>query len=176
MKVLFTADWQADFESLDLCRLASKEVLEICKDRHLNALVVAGDLKRAYNPIDTRIIQFWMDFIHQATKQGLKVVLVLGNHDRVGMYQEAQNWFPILERAGATVVHSGPMHISVKDGELFCLPFTSSVETTRKWAAELKHMHRDYGSDRVLVFHNDISGCSYNMLGQRSAGNLIVSD
>jgi DNA repair exonuclease SbcCD nuclease subunit len=175
MRLLFLSDVQADFESLDLCEQMAEEVLEICRERSLEGFVVAGDLKRVYNPADLRVVHFWMNFISRAKRADLRVILVLGNHDRIGMYVEAQNWFPILREAGAEIVHKGPKRINVKNGELYCLPFTSSAETTRKWSSELKDLTYS-DANCVLVFHQDISGCAYNVLGQQSEGKLKVHD
>lgn len=176
MRLLLTADWQADWETLDLCEQAANEVLTLCDENHLSAIVVAGDLKRAYNPIDTRVIQFWMDFIHRAVEQGLSFFIDLGNHDRVGMYSEAQNWLPILQRAGATVIHQRPKRIPVGSGMLYFLPFSSSTETTRKWAEQLSESVSSDEVTSILIFHNDLLGCSYNVLGHASTARLKPSD
>jgi len=176
MKLLFVSDVQADFESLDLCEQMASEVLSICSEHKLEGFVVAGDLKRVYNPADLRVVHFWMNFIKRAVRQELRVILVLGNHDRIGMYVEAQNWFPILREAGAEIVHKGPQRINVQGGGLYCLPFTSSVETTRRWASELTRMQMEHSPNRVLVFHQDISGCSYSVLDRPSESKLKADD
>src|SRR5882724_6206469 len=171
MRLLFTADVQAEFDNLDLCQQVGEDILRICKEKNLDRFVVAGDLKRAYNPVDVRVTNFWMDLIYTACKI-LEVYIVLGNHDRVGMYSEAHNWFPSLAKAGARIAADGPAIF----GPLFCLPFCSSVETTKRWAKQLAKAAKRVNGTKVLVFHNDLKGCAYNALGNKSEARLKVSD
>lgn len=174
MRILISADWQSDFDNLDLCEKAAKDVLRICKERNLTAVVIAGDLKKQYNPVDLRVTHFWMDFISQLRKQGRQVILVLGNHDRLGMYSEAQNWMPILERAGASVVHKAPRVTPIGwKGVLSCVPFSSSTETSREW---FKTAANRGGANSILIFHNDLLGARYNLLGQSSPARLKPTD
>jgi len=174
LKLLVTADWQADWENLDLCRKAAEEVLSLVKEHELDYVIFAGDLKRHYNPVDVRVTQFWTDFLAELDLT-TKAFLLLGNHDRVGMYSEATNWLPILHRAGATPIHQGARVFS-RDGTSLCfLPFSSSREKTKRWANELsKNMPTN--RQNVLFFHNDIRGCKYNVLGAASTGKLTSND
>src|ERR1019366_8872860 len=141
----------------------------------LEGFVAAGDLKRQYNPIDVRVVIFWQNFIRRAMEQSLRVILVMGNHDRVGMYLDAQNWLPVLRESGAEIVHKSPKRIGVENGTLYCLPFNSNIETTKKWAKELA-AERTGDAKAVLVFHNDLLRCSYNVLGHKSDGKLRIDD
>src|SRR6266550_4471803 len=103
MKGLFTADWQAEWGVLDICTQAWTQVLEICVEKELEFICIAGDLKRAYNPVDVRVVHFWQRAIAKARKINLRVIVANGNHDRIGQYDDQQNWLPILRRAGAEV-------------------------------------------------------------------------
>ena len=67
MRWLFTADFQAEWENLDLCHAAWSQILDICRERELEGVAFLGDLKRAYNPVDIRVTQFWQELIVQAT-------------------------------------------------------------------------------------------------------------
>ena len=86
MKLLFTSDWQSDFENLDLCERAAEDVLNLCAAHELEGFVVAGDLKQRRNPVDVTGYPI-LDAVHQASERGniFGVILVLSNHDRVGM-------------------------------------------------------------------------------------------
>jgi hypothetical protein len=66
VRVLFTADWQADFMNLDLCDKAWDEVLQICQKRKLTHIIVAGDLKHSYNPVDIRVVHWWVQATDKA--------------------------------------------------------------------------------------------------------------
>src|SRR5689334_10809079 len=117
MKILITGDFQAEWQNLDLCERAWTEILSIATARKLTAVVVAGDLKRVYNPVDVRVVKWWQRAIDRAKKRGLDVIAALGNHDRVAQYAEMDNWFPILRRAGAICIDK-PQEVYVRGGQL----------------------------------------------------------
>ena len=59
MRGLFSADWQGEWSNLGLCSQALNHVIEIAKERRLEFVCFCGDLKRAYNPIDARVVMWW---------------------------------------------------------------------------------------------------------------------
>ena len=91
MRILITADWQAEWSCLPQCRQALCQIKLLVKQYDIEAVVIAGDLKAAYDPVQIRVIQFWQGAIHQLRKLGVRVLVLLGNHDRIGMYSDAQN-------------------------------------------------------------------------------------
>ena len=166
MRILVTGDFQADFDNLHLCEQAWTQILEYTQRRKMDAIVVAGDLKRVYNPVDARVSNWWVNAISRAVKQdGLSVILNLGNHDRVGQYTDAVNWFPVMRKAGAICIDKGPKVIEVGDGQLAMLPFCSNKKVLRQWAEDL---HQWVSKNAILIFHEDLKGCSYNQLGRAS--------
>src|SRR5579864_2836287 len=173
MSVLITGDLQAEWSNLDLCQQAWDQVLSICDKRHIKIIVVAGDHKRQYNPIDARVALWWQRAIRTAKKKGIVVICVLGNHDRVGQYTDSVNWLPILRRAGA-ITFDKPGVYDAKKYRIFILPF-SGVDTTRRNAKELLRENPDKRKD-ILIFHQDIKGAQYNAFGQRSDSVLRCSD
>ena len=169
MRALITADWQTDWDNLHLCEQAWAEVLNYSQRRKMDAIVVAGDLKRVYNPIDGRVTNWWTSAISRAVARGIKVVLNLGNHDRVGQYTDAVNWFPVMRKAGAICVDKGPKVVEVGNGQLAMLPFCSNKTRLREWA---KDLHQWVGRDAVLIFHEDLKECRYNKLGKTSEASI----
>ena len=173
MRVIVTGDFQADWDNLHLCEQAWVEVVDYAVRRKMDAIVVAGDMKRVYSPVDVRVTNWWSGAISRATKQyRLRVIIDLGNHDRVGQYTDAVNWFPVMRRAGAECVDKGPKVIEVGDGQLAMLPFCSNKKQLREWAQDL---HQEVSRGRtfrafsaVLIFHEDVKGCRYNQLGRAS--------
>ena len=174
MRVLVTANWQSDFDNLHLCEQAWMQLLNYSQRQNvddIDAIVVAGDLKRVYNPVDARVTNWWAGAISRAVKLGIKVILNLGNHDRVGQYTDAVNWFPVMRKAGAICIDKGPKVIEVGDGKLAMLPFCSNKSVLRQWAKDLYEWesdHRSVWGGTVLIFHEDLKGCSYNQLGKAS--------
>ncbi|MDE2104407.1 MAG: metallophosphoesterase, partial [Patescibacteria group bacterium] len=169
IRMLVTADWQTEFANLDQCERAAKDVLRICAFKKLTTVAFAGDLKRAYNPVDVRVTRFWLDFISRLRKRNLEVLLVLGNHDRVGMYADASNWLPILRRAGARVFDRAKANVLPG---ISVLPFCSSVEKMRRASRKLAAQQR--GSRGVLLFHGDVHGCLYNQTFQSKAAFRVA--
>lgn len=172
MSILFTSDWQTDWQNLDKCHDAWNEVLKICDTQNCKYICILGDLKQAMNPVDCRIITWWQNAIRKAAKNKLIVLVLLGNHDRVGAYSNADNWLSILRRAGA-VTFDNPGQYKAGEITLHMLPYTS-VSETRVWAKKLAK--RVKGNNNILCFHQDLIGAQYNQQGSKSDVNLTVSD
>lgn len=172
MRILVTADFQAEWINLQQCRQAMRQIESLVVEHKLEAVVIAGDLKAHYDPVQIRVIQFWQNAIRRLRKLGVRVLILLGNHDRIGMYTDNQNWLSILRRAGAETFDTADA-AQMSDGEIMMLPFISSVDL-------FDRVIEDVGKDRwnkqrdVLVFHADVSGCNYNMLGQKSEAKVKI--
>src|SRR5437660_6903781 len=108
MSILFTADIQSEWSNLDLCQQAWDEVIQICKREDVTCIVVLGDLKQAMNPVDVRIVAWWQESLIRATRRGISVVLLLGNHDRVGAYSNADNWLSTLKKTSGVYLYDKP--------------------------------------------------------------------
>ena len=173
MRAIITSDWQAEFSNLDLCEQAWRQVLNICQEQKLETVVLAGDLKQHYNPVDIRVTKWWMRAIERAIKAGLEVIVVLGNHDRVGQYTDAQNWLPILRRAGAKVFDKPCFHYTGKDEGFAILPYTTDVKRLKR---EARQLAKRATKKDVLLFHADLKGCAYNALGKKSESRLTHHD
>ena len=128
MSILFTADIQAEWGNLDLCQQMWDEVVEICKKEKIKYIAILGDLKQAHNPVDIRVIKWWQKAIRTAKKLNIVVIIMLGNHDRVGAYSNADNWLSILKRAGA-VTFDKPATFTADDITLYLLPFDNETNT-----------------------------------------------
>lgn len=173
MKILFTSDWQMELETIPICKKMAEEILAL-KDRlGFSMLVHCGDVKQHYNPVDVRVSNFASKVIGQFRKAGLRVVICLGNHDRVGMYVDKTNWFPILRNAGAEAFDD-PASLGLGDGySLRVLPFRTSEVLLRREAADLAGSERN--EKAILVFHSDVQTAQYNVL-KKSEAKLSVKD
>jgi DNA repair exonuclease SbcCD ATPase subunit len=176
MKILATADWQCDFSNLDNCYAAKAEVFSLAASNNVSHLVIAGDAKQQYNPVDTRVTRFWVQFIRDAISRGLVIDFLLGNHDRNGQYADAQNWLPIFAAAGAktyaspTVVNIGKMHLCF-------LPYMSSVEDLKRSARTLARQVKHIDSPKLLFFHCDVKDSKYSYVTPvKSEAKLTVAD
>ena len=173
MRILFTSDWQVERETIPTCRKMVDEILALKKRLGFHLLVHCGDVKHVYNPIDVLVANFVSKIIHQFKDAGLRVVICLGNHDRIGMYVDKQNWFPILRNAGAEAFDD-PTRLVLGDGHsLRVLPFRNSDVLLRREASDLARGERD--EKAILVFHSDIKAAQYNVLSRSDAG-ISVKD
>jgi DNA repair exonuclease SbcCD nuclease subunit len=173
MSFLVTADLQCEWSNLDLCEQSWNEMLRICRKRKLKYIVFCGDGKEAYDPISIRVIKFWDWAIRKATKQGLEVFYLMGNHDRIATYSEAGNWLSIIKRSGARVFDV-PEVVQVDDRRFFFLPY-SGVKQIREWAKELVSYKPNRKKD-VLFFHGNLLEARYSRHGQKSDSKLSCTD
>ena len=160
MKLLITADWQTQLSNLDRCKSAAESVLSLVKEHGLEGVVVAGDLKQAYNPLDLRVINFWTSFVKRIKREGAEPLLLLGNHDRIGLYRDDLNWLPILKDAGASIC-SEVTPWQFKGGRVHALPF---VRDKDDYVSSLQKLHALPTNPKrdILVFHQTIVGAAYH--------------
>jgi Icc-related predicted phosphoesterase len=172
MRILISSDWQAEYNNLDQCKKSWKQVLDICKEKSLEAIVLAGDLKHNYNPVDLRVIKFWKRSISEAKDLDLRIVILLGNHDREGLYTDSKNWLSVLREFGTvTETFDKPGICQLTDGKIAMLPFTRKNSTLRERAKQLAEEKWDKNRD-ILLFHADVKECVYNKLGVSSQSKL----
>src|ERR1035441_4245710 len=139
MSIVITSDIQAEWGNLDLCQQAWHECLSICKERNIKTISYLGDGKESYDPVSTRVNKWWRSAIRQANKQSIIVLYLLGNHDRVGRYTDADNWLPLLKSYGATVFDKPEVYALDADTKLFMLPFSSNAVAKQNIQKLLKH-------------------------------------
>lgn len=176
MKILISADWQADFSNLDQCELAKQEVFQLAIRNHVKLIIIVGDAKQQYNPVDTRVVRFWMGFILEAKEMGLAVHFLLGNHDRIGQYADAQNWLSILSAAGAETYDSPTAVNLVGDVDLYYLPYISSLEKLKKAAKGLAREAKTSRNPRLLFFHCDIYRAKYSLVSSETSKTSFTVD
>ena len=165
MTILVTGDFQADYQNLDLCQRAWDEIIEICLDKSISQIVVAGDLKQVYNPVDARVIKWWFKAAKRAQENNIEVLANLGNHDRLGLYVSTDNWFPILRKAGVKCFDKPTRY-----GNLAFLPYRSSEKILRQDARQLAE---SVGNENViLIFHGEVKGAKYNQFGQKADSGI----
>lgn len=178
MRVLFTSDWQTDMESLSVCQQVVDEILDLKAKWKFQALVHCGDVKHVYNPVDVRVVNFILKSFGRFKSAGLETIVCLGNHDRVGMYVDKQNWLPVLRRAGAQAYDEPTMvRLGVASGTAYkigVLPFRTSAVLLKREAEDL--CHEASPENTVLAFHSDLQSARYNVLSRSEEKNVSVSD
>lgn len=168
MRILVTSDWQADYENLDLCKKAAKEILRLKDELGFTVLVHCGDFKHVYNPVDVRVTNFYIRTIGEWIDAGLDVEALLGNHDRVGQHVDKQNWLPVLKKAGAKT-YDDP---TIRNGLAF-LPYRKSAVVAKREAKDLAEQAK---KNSVLFFHRELRGARFNVLSASMAADFTAND
>ena len=171
MKVVFTGDWQADMTNLDQLGQVCDQIYAL----NPNVLVLPGDMKENYNPIDVRVLNFVMFQILRFVNRGCEVFVDLGNHDRVGMTSEQESWLPALAKAGAKVAHKEEI-FRTGNLALFMLPYRNSVKETKRMAHWLASQSKAITATKVLVFHQGLKEAWYNAFRKAEDEELSVDD
>lgn len=159
MRMLLTADWQADTHNLAKCVIVRDELIAHIKEYKPDAVVHAGDLKHAYNPIDGHVINFWT----KTTKLLVELCpffINLGNHDNFSQSLKSENWFDVLRSNGARTASRGPAVYQVGDGHIAMLPFTKDKKLEQEWADNLVEDQRIKEGPCILIFHTEQTGAS----------------
>jgi predicted ATPase len=168
VKILLTSDWQLSVDNIDLCQKVVDEIIALREQYGFTTLVHCGDWKQQYDPINVRIVNWTLRAISQLKQAGLVVFVDLGNHDRIGMHVDKQNWFPVLRKAGA-IAYDDP-HI---EGLLTFLPFRQNSVVKKSEAKEATKWTDGRG---ILIFHSDLAGARYNVLSRSESTDMTVED
>lgn len=173
MKIIFTSDWQCDFENLDQMEIITDQIYA----HRPNVVVIPGDLKARYNPVDVRTVNFVVYFIDRFKKAAAEVLIGLGNHDRVGMTSDGESWFPTLEKAGARTF-SEPEMCRVGKVAFYFLPFRTDPSEARLGAKKLLGLRRNNRDSKVhiLCFHQGLKEAKYNAFTLAEEEELSVED
>lgn len=161
MRLVLASDFQAQVENLDLCSIAVDELLRTARDFKPDAIVLAGDLKEHYEPVSMFVVKFWVAIIGDMRRRGLRVIVLLGNHDRISQSSRSKNWLDVLRAAGAEIV-TKPRWKTVGRGRVAFLPYTADAKKELRWARGLAEDGRGRGD--VLVFHTGVSGASMGLI------------
>lgn len=160
-KFLLSGDWQTEVKNLDKCEAVLHVETKLIEKYKPLAIFDGGDLKDAYNPVDTRVLEFQ---VKRLTSQ-IEYVAVLGNHDRVGQYDDTRNWFSILIAAGIKA-YVKPSIIHRDDVMFAILPYCHDKEQLLKNALWLSRKAQlDTSKRKVLIFHCSIKGAVFNASG-----------
>jgi Icc-related predicted phosphoesterase len=160
MKVICTSDWQAAWYNLDQVRRAVNHILKLCKKHGVKTVIHCGDVKQQLNPVDIRVTNYMVSVIQRFKSEGIRLIFLLGNHDRVGMFDTAENWFPTLQAAGADTVDE-PLRVTIDGYKFYMLPF---MDNDKVLQAAKEFTKSADSSNSILVFHAELDRCMFNVM------------
>jgi DNA repair exonuclease SbcCD nuclease subunit len=176
MKLLLTSDTQAEFANLDYCEQSMQELLAAATKHKPDAIFHLGDLKEAYNPVDARVIKFWVRWAITIRESGYRFIVLRGNHDRISQASDSKDWLDILAAAGVETV-STPKYKSLGNGVVALLPYTGDKGDMQRWAKQLaKGIKARLPRPAALLFHAEIRGGRFNSAGTMAGGGLTTDE
>jgi hypothetical protein len=158
---ILTSDWQTAYENLPACIQSHGQEIMLAKKHNAQGVIDLGDLKDSYNPIEARVLEFQVDRWTSITDNGFDGIVLMGNHDRIGQYDDKRNWFGVFQAMGLAAI-SRPKLI-IKDSVIFgCLPYIQNKKKLIKAAETLWLKAKQYGRKKrkVLLFHCDVAGAT----------------
>lgn len=168
-RFLFQSDLQADFGNLQECEIALEELLAAANKYKPAAIIHAGDVKDAYSPVDVETVKFCVRMVRRIREAGHRIIILLGNHDRISQSAESRNWLDVLQAAGAEIVTKPRVKV-IQGVAIGFLPYGVG-ETLIQGAKTLLSKTSGHGSGpKLLVFHSEITGSVINASGRLGKG------
>lgn len=173
--LIFTADLHGDITTLDLLDTVFTQMEHTIAERGLQGVVILGDLKSRYNPIDGRVVNFMLDWMRRFKR----VWVLLGNHDRFSLNGVQNSWLPALEKAGAKVYMKQGVDVIAcgsRKVALYFLPYRRDTRHVRQSSNVLAHRRSEIEADEhILCFHCGLREAYYSVLRTHSAQEEGVS-
>lgn len=160
--ILFTADWQWTTANQEQVETTVDQILGICKDHNVKAVVHCGDMKDPLNPLDGRVVLSAMNVGQRFRDRRIPFLINLGNHDKFSITPGTESWLPLFRWVGAHVFENpGTLAIDGTGMTLHFLPFRPAHEAAQE-AAKLAKMTNPRKS--ILVFHQSLRHAKANEL------------
>ncbi len=153
--ILLTGDWQCQFSRLGDCSTMLSELVAAISKHEVRAVIHLGDVKEQFSPVDMRVLDFCIHAVEVITEL-CPMYILLGNHDKSGTTDAANDFLYMLGLAGATVITEPEVH-EVSGVDWAFLPWSYSIKRQREWAAVLKRTGAPY-----LAFHAEVRGSLLN--------------
>ena len=169
MRFLFTSDWQIDFSNLQECETSLEELLAAAAKYKPAAIIHAGDIKDAYSPVDVEVVKFAVRMVRRIRSAGQRLIILLGNHDRISQSAESRNWLDILQAAGAEVVTRPKVKICAGAALAF-VPYFGSQEALCRRHKGITASLQGHSGPKILVMHAEIAGSVVNASGRLASG------
>lgn len=175
MKFLITADWQIAFSNLEYSKRAHDQEMSIIDKYNIFGHIDLGDQKDDYNPIDGRVADFALARAKAIQAVCTNALRLLGNHDRYGQSNDANNWMSMFDLVGGCNITKP--EVVGNNPSFFCLPYRKDADGTIAAATELyKKLRKSKSKRNILLFHNDVRGTSYdNVQNKESTSHITLA-
>lgn len=128
MRFLHTADWHigktlAGYDLLDDQAATFKEIEQIAKDQHVDAVVIAGDLYDRSVPSEAAVAEMNRELIQLNLKDGFPILAISGNHDSATRLGIGRQWYQATEFFLNTAFEAAFQPVTIQDTQFFLLPY-----------------------------------------------------
>lgn len=168
MKFLHLADLHlgkriGQYDLFDVQKDMLEKIVELTKERKLDAVVVAGDIYDSQTPSASATILL-SSFLADLNKIGVSVLMISGNHDQADRLEYASEVLRNNNIYIVTKVSDSLKPIRIKDVNFYLLPFINKYDV--KWAFNL---------DETLSLNDSIKYVIEKMNINKKEKNVIVS-
>lgn len=153
-KILCTSDWHTSPQNLSQCEVVVQQILEVIKREHCSYILNLGDVKDAFNPVDQRATNFLIQAVEEISHL-CPILVVLGNHDRIGPSDVLDSCLPVVNAAGGMTFEIPTVTKLANDLRLSVVPYIRDTQALRKAFLDVLPERRS----GLLVFHAEVQGC-----------------
>jgi len=171
MRALATGDWQVSPANLTEFKHFSSWLFRLAVKEKVTHLFMMGDAKHNFNPVDLRVLISLLRCFKRFQDAGIEVIALEGNHDLLAVRGKL-SWFSILKRCGVKAI-SIPEKLTFGDTSVYCVPFSEDKVATKKAMATFG---KQATSKDVMLFHDEIAGCRYNVMSGYDGKGLHQKD
>lgn len=154
--MLISADWQTSLSTLSKCEASLQRLIFVGEKYSIGSVLLLGDQKHAFNPVDMRVIDFTLQVVKEITRRW-RLYMLLGNHDLYHNRDGAKSFLHLLAMAGARVIERVE-RIPIGPWEVGFLPYRYSISTAKKEAKSLQRSFQGPVDRRIVAFHGAVCG------------------
>lgn len=135
------------------------QIFQHCYDNNITTLIIAGDLFHIRGKIHSFVFNRIYDIFKEATENGLKIVIVSGNHDHT-FNEDAQtsSIYSLKEIKGVRIADFE--RFTIENCEITCVPYIETQQDFDEAILEFDHEENDL--KKILITHGIVKDAVLN--------------
>jgi DNA repair exonuclease SbcCD nuclease subunit len=155
MRILRIGDPHAKVSNLDEMESLMHFVNEQILAHKVERVEILGDLFHTHAIVRLEVLEFWDAWIDVLTAhEGTDIVILVGNHDQSGDYENDQHALSVFKR-----IRKKNLHIVDSPRRLGLFGYLPYVHDINKWLEYARNLHAD--GAKALVSHTTYQGSKY---------------
>lgn len=135
---------------LDAILNTMNEIGSYCVINDIPLLIIAGDVFHTRGKVDTVTMNNMYNCISDISCRGIKVLIVIGNHDMSGNGEDAEHSIHTFSKIPNVIIADTISTVWINDISFLCIPYTRSRESVLDAVAT--------NSASILIAHLGVSG------------------